>query len=313
MSLSSHNFNLSAASKPSPIEGNRLSLKEQDRLNEAAKVRVAKILGVTRNMIDLTDDEPPKKMARLENNSRTEFRHSNPPSHRPRLSDRPPIPGTAIQSDTQGLVIYQAPNQINNPYASPQTMQAQGFDPLAPNQHSAPYMSPQVVQTQGPNTMAPPSTDLAHPVDLLNNISLSVASLELFQLQQILSTAALRHPDVLEHLRTSFRIQETDRSTAHQALFDLLRVQSQGEIRVARLQDERSRKGFMYTASPYGPPSHEVAGAPAYAASSYGPSPPNASVPSHYPASVAIVPTQAHHPASSHADFPPQVVPTNRR
>jgi len=385
MSLSSYRSNLSASSKPSPTEGNRLSHKEQNRLNEAAKIRVAKILGVTRNMIDLTDDELPRKMARLENNSRTGFRHSvsaanapspnapaanlqeilrtqsisspqnlshnhtssasmdqtnnrkrsapdlgqtyattdhlgrpasassNPPSHRPRLSDQPPIPGTAIQSDTQGLVSYQAPNQINNPYASPRVVQSRGPSPLVPNQHSAPHMSPQVVQTQAPNAMAPPSTDLAHPVDLLNNISLSVASLELFQLQQILSTAALRHPDVLEHLRTSSRIQETNRSTAHQALFDLLRAQSQGELRIARLQDERVRRGSAYTASPYGPPPQEIAGAPSYAASPYGPSPPNASVPPPYPASAAAAQAQAHGPAPGQADFPPQVMPASRR
>lgn len=190
-------------------------------------------------------------------------------------------------------------------------MQPQGPNSLAPAQHNAPYISPRVVQTQVFNTMAPPSTDLAHPVDLLNNISLSVASLELFQLQQILSTAALRHPDVLEHLRTSSRIQETNRSTAHQALFDLLRAQSQAELRIARLQDERVRRGSAYTASPYGPPPHEVAGAPSYAASPYGPSPPNASVPPPYPPSAA--PTQAHGPAPGQADFLHQVTPASRR
>ena len=384
MSLSSYSSNLLAPSRLVLKEENKLSGKEQNRLNEAAKIRVAKILGVERIMIDLTNDEPPRKMARLESSSRNWFRHSvstanapspntpaanlqeiirtqnipspqnssrnhtssasmnqtnnrkrsapdpmepypptdhlgrpvsassNPPSQRPRLSDQPPIPGTIIQSDTRGLVSYQAPNQINNPYASPQVVQSQDPCSLPPAQHNTPYVNPQNIQTQGSNTMPPPSTDLAHPVDLLNNISLSVASLEPFQLQQILSTAALRHPDVLEHLRTSSRIQETNRSTAHQALFDLLRAQSQGELRVARLQDERTRRGSAYTASPYGPSPQESAGAPSYNASPYAPPPHNASGPPPYPPAAAP-PTQAHGQASDHTDFPSQVTPASRR
>lgn len=235
---------------------------------------------------------------------------SHPASHRPHLSDQPPIPGTAIQGSTQGLVSYQAPNQINNSYASPQLVSSQGPSPPAANQHHSAYTSPQIYPTQ--HAMPPPPTDLAHPVDLLNNISLSVASLELFQLQQILSSAALRHPDVLEHLRTSSRIQETNRSTAHQALFDLLRAQSQGELRVARLQDERIRRGSAYTASPYGPPPHEVAGAPSYSAGPYGAPSPVSSAPPPYPPTAAAS-TQAHGPTSSQADFPHQVMPASRR
>jgi hypothetical protein len=373
MSIASYFPNSSASS--------RLSLREQNRLNEAAKIRVAKILGVERKMIDLTDDEPPRKMVRIEHNGRIGFRSSvsaahapspntvaanhqetartqsissprlpshnqtsafsmdqsqnrkrsapseiepyaptdarqmrppstddkqmHPPSshrhqqqHRPQTIDRPsqsprlpgqpPIPGTSTQSDMRGLVSYQAPIQHNSPLVNQQQ---------APIQHNSPhvnpqinhqgntYLNPQALQPQGPPTSTPHTTDLAHPADLLNNISLSVASLELFQLQQILSTAALRHPDVLEHLRTSFRIQETNKGTAHQALFDLLRAQSQQELRIARLQDERSRRGSVYTASPYGP----------------------SSVASPYPAAAAAtVPTQAQAqaPASGHVGYP---------
>jgi hypothetical protein len=339
MSIASYFVNSSGSS--------RLTPREQNRLNEAAKIRVAKILGVERNMIDLTDDEPPRKMARLEhNNSRSGFRngvstvnapspntsaanhqdttrtqnissprissHNQPssfsmdqthnrkrsvpggiepyaptedkqmrppstdgkqmqppsshrhqhqpqsfdrPSHSPRLPGQPPIPGTTTQSDMRGLVSYQAPIQHNSPLVNQQQ---------APPQHHNAQVNPQSLQPQGPNALAPQSTDLAHSADLLNNISLSVASLELFQLQQILSTAALRHPDVLENLRTSFRIQETNKGTAHQALFDLLRAQSQQELRIARLQDERSRRGSVYTASPYGPSPSNAPAAPSY-------------------------------------------------
>lgn len=212
---------------------------------------------------------------------------SNPTSHHSQLAGQPPIPGTSIQSDPLGLVKYQTLNQINNPYASTQVVQSQGLNSLPPAQHNAPYVNPQIVQTQGPNAMAPPPTDLAHPVDLLNTISLSVASLELFQLQQILSMAALRHPDVLEHLRISSRIHETSRSTTHQALFDLLRAQSQGELRVARLQDERMRIGSAHTADPFGPPPHEVADALWYTTDSYESPPHGTSAPPPYPPATA--------------------------
>lgn len=366
-----------------PSASSRLSLKEQNRLNEAAKIRVANILGVKRTMIDLTDDEPPRKVARLENNSRTGFRNSvsaptapspnqpaanlqeiirtqsissprhstnnqpsssnmdrrhskkriasgskpfsnasleqmmyapmdhlgrpqsessNPPYRPTHLPGQSPMPSAALQ----------APTLHNSPRISPQLVQPQVPKSLAPSRYNSPYGSPQVVQTQGPNALAPQpqSTDLAHPLDLLNNISLSVASLETFQLQQILSTAALRHPDVLENLRTSFRIQETNKSTAHQALLDLLRAQSQGELRVARLQEERSRKGSAYNASPYGPSPSNAPAAPAYTASPYGPRPPNTPAVQPYAASAA--PTHAPGPASSHADLPPQVTPASR-
>jgi hypothetical protein len=375
MSIASYFLNSSASS--------RLTPREQNRLNEAAKIRVAKILGVQRNMIDLTDDEPQRKMARLEHNNRTGFRNSvsaahapspntvaanhqetartqtissprfsshnqtsafsmeqsrnrkrsnpggiepyeprtddkqmrppstddkqmqPPPSHRhqqqhqpqtidrpsqsPRLPGQPPISGTSTQSDMRGLVSYQAPIQHNSPLvnqqqAPPQHHNAQVKPQQAPLQHTTTYLNPQALQPQNPAPPTTHTTDLAHPADLLNNISLSVASLELFQLQQILSTAALRHPDVLEHLRTSFRIQETNKGTAHQALFDLLRAQSQQELRIARSQDERSRRGSVYTASPYGP----------------------SSVASPYPAAAATVPTQAQAqaPASGHVGYP---------
>jgi hypothetical protein len=373
MSIASYFPNSSASS--------RLSLREQNRLNEAAKIRVAKILGVERKMIDLTDDEPPRKMVRIEHNGRIGFRSSvsaahapspntvaanhqetartqsissprlpshnqtsafsmdqsqnrkrsapseiepyaptdarqmrppstddkqmHPPSshrhqqqHRPQTIDRPsqsprlpgqpPIPGTSTQSDMRGLVSYQAPIQHNSPLVNQQQAPTQHHNPQLnpqqpPPQHLGPYPNPQALQSQGPPTSTPQTTDLAHPADLLNNISLSVASLELFQLQQILSTAALRHPDVLENLRTSFRIQETNKGTAHQALFDLLRAQSQQELRIVRLQDERGRRGSVYTASPYGP----------------------SSVASPYPA-AAPVSTQApaHPSASGNAGYP---------
>jgi hypothetical protein len=376
-----------------PSASSRLSLKEQNRLNEGAKIRVAHILGVKRTMFDLTDDEPPRKVARLGNNSRTGFRNSvsaaiapspsmpaanlqeiirtqsissprnsinnqtsssnmdqthskkrtasgskpfsnasfekmmyapmdhlgrpqsessNPPSRPTHLPGQPPMPGPALQNELRGLVGYQAPTLHNSPRISPQVVQPQVPKSLAPSRYNSPYVSPQVVQTQVSNALAPQpqSTDLAHPLDLLNNISLSVASLETFQLQEILSTAALRHPDVLDHLRTSFRIQETKRSTAHQALFDLLRAQSQGELRVARLQEERSRKGSAYNASPYGPSPSNAPAAPTYTASPYGPPPPNAPAVPPYAASAA--PTQAPGPASSHTDLPPQVTPASR-
>ncbi|KAI4754806.1 hypothetical protein E4T52_02281 [Aureobasidium sp. EXF-3400] len=340
-------------------------------------------------MIDLTDDEPPRKVARLGNNSRNEFRNSvstatapspsmpaanlqeiirtqsissprnstnnqtsssnadqthsrkrtasgskpfsnaslekmmyapmdyggrpqsgssNPPSRPNHLPGQSSMPGPALQDELRGLVGYQAPTLHNSPHIGPQVVQPQVPNPRAPSRYNSPY----VVQTQGPNALAPQpqSTDLAHPLDLLNNISLSVASLETFQLQQILSTAALRHPDVLEHLRTSFRIQETNKSTAHQALLDLLRAQSQGELRIARLQEERSRKGSAYNASPYGPTPSNAPAAPAYNASPYGPPPPNA--PAVPPFAASAAPTQAPGPASSHADLPPQVTPASR-
>jgi hypothetical protein len=384
MSIASY-FSKSSASS-------RLGPKEQNRLNEAAKIRVAKILGVKRNMIDLTDDEPPRKMARMENSSRMGFRHTvssahtpagtnnsagnhqettrtpsissprmsslnqtsahdrrqsvtgpvhpyqpstdnrqmyPPPSHRhqtqsPALNApphptqpllQPAIPGTTIQSDTRGLVSYQAPTQQSSPPANTSASHQQAptqYNNTLVNPHSSPHInsgSPQInpnnnvhafaqVNPQALQTIQSPkipySTDLAHPADLLNNISLSVASLEQFQLQQILSTAALRHPDVLENLRTMSRIQETNRSTAHQALFDLLRAQSQQELRVARLQEERSRRGSAYTASPYGPsPSN----------------PPVAASP--YPATAtATASTQAHRPSPGHAGYSPQVPST---
>lgn len=363
MSRASYTPSLSVPFNLDYKQENRLSPKEQNRLNEAAKIRVAKILGVERSMIDLTDDEPPRKMARLGNTSRTRFRNSvsianapspstpaanlqdvirtqhnpspqtsshnrtssasmnqthnknrstlgldqihpptnrlgppaseasNPPSHHPQLANQSPIPGTSIQSDPRGLVKYQTLNQINDPYASTQVVQSQGPNSLPPAQHNAPYVSPQIIQTQGLNAMAPPPSDLAHPVDLLNNISLSVASLELFELQQILSKAALRHPDVLEYLRITSRIHETNRSTAHQALFDLLRAQSQGELRVARLQDEHTRRGSADTGNLYGPPPHEVAGAPWLTTDSYESPPYDASAPPPYPPPATAAPT----------------------
>jgi hypothetical protein len=413
MSIASY-FSKSSASS-------RLGPKEQNRLNEAAKIRVVKVLGVKRNMIDLTDGKPPRKMARMDNSSRMGFRHTissadapaatnisaadhqettrtqsissprisslnqtsthdrrqsvmgpvqayqsstdnrhmhSPPGH-PRQPqspalDAPPhptqpllqpaIPGTTIQSDARGLVSYQAPTQQHSPHASVQANNRDGprvnpqnsphINPYAtshvnsqqaPTQHNntsvniyakthdSPHINsgsprfnpnnalrasiqvnPQVVQTaQSPNL--PHSTDLAHPVDLLNNISLSVASLEQFQLQQILSTAALRHPDVLEDLRTMSRIQETNRSTAHQALFDLLRAQSQQELRIARLQEERSRRGSAYTASPYGPPPSNLP----------------AAAPPHLTTTAA--PTQAHGPSPGHVGYSPQVSSTRQR
>jgi hypothetical protein len=389
MSIASY-FSKSSASS-------RLGPKEQNRLNEAAKIRVAEILGVKRNMIDLTDEKPPKKMARMENSSRMGFTHTisaahvpaatnnsaanhqestrppsissprmsslnqtsghdrrqsvtgpvhpyqpsaesrqmyPPPSHRQQTQSaalnapphptqpllQPAIPGTTIQSDTRGLVSYQAPTQQHSPlanaHANPQQASTQyNNTPVNPqinthanphnsphinsdssrinfsnNFHPSPQLRPQAVQTtQSPKI--PHSADLAHPADLLNNISLSVASLEQFQLQQILSTAALRHPDVLENLRTMSRIQETNRSTAHQALFDLLRAQSQQELRIARLQEERSRRGSAYTASPYGPsPSNPPVAAPPYSA-----------------AATPAAPTQAHGPSPGHAGYSPQV------
>lgn len=73
-------------------------------------------------------------------------------------------------------------------------------------------------QTRGLRAPVPQSMELAHPPDLLDHISLAVSSLETFQLRELLSTAALRHPDVLGLLRTSFGIQETHKTTAHQAL-----------------------------------------------------------------------------------------------
>lgn len=117
MSLSSYISNLSASSKPSPIEGNRLSLKVQNRLNEAAKVRVAKILGVTRNMIDLTDDEPPRKLARLENNSRTGFRHSVPAANAP--SPNPPAANLQEILRTQSIP---SPQNSSHDHASSVSM-----------------------------------------------------------------------------------------------------------------------------------------------------------------------------------------------
>jgi hypothetical protein len=389
MSIASYYSKSSASS--------RLGPKEQNRLNEAAKIRVAKILGVKRNMTDLTDDEPPRKMARMENSSRMGFRHTisaahapaatnnpaadhqettrtpsipsprmsslnqisahdrrqsvtgpvhpyqpsadnrqmyPPPSHRQQTQSpalnapphptqpllQPAIPGTTIQSDTRGLVSYQAPTQQHSPHANthPQQPSTQYNNTLANthiNPHNSPHVNsgsprinpsnnfhassqvnPQAVQTtQSPKI--PHSTDLAHPADLLNNISLSVASLEQFQLQQILSTAALRHSDVLENLRTMSRIQETNRSTAHQALFDLLRAQSQQELRIARLQEERFRRGSAYTASPYGPsPLNPPVAAPPYPA-----------------AATTAAPTQAHGPPPGHVGYSPQVSSTRPR
>lgn len=81
-------------------------------------------------------------------------------------------------------------------------------------------------------------------------LSMAVASLETFQLREILSTAALRHPDVLDLLRTSLMIQETHMTTAHQAIYDLLVSQSQEEARIMRLRDERTKRDSIHT---YGP------------------------------------------------------------
>ncbi|KAG9533609.1 hypothetical protein KCU93_g251, partial [Aureobasidium melanogenum] len=193
--------------------------KEENRLNEAAKIRVAKLLGMKRNMIDLTDDEPPRKQARVDSYGHVEARHAGPGSD--------PAPQSGVRGSVGHGALIQATNA---------------------------YVNPSMGQLRGPRAQVPQPMQLAHPPDLLDHISLAVSSLETFQLREILSTAALRHPDVLELLRTSFRIQETHKSTAHQALYDLLLSQSQEEARIVRVQDERVRRDSVYTSRPHGPP-----------------------------------------------------------
>ena len=196
----------------------QLTAKEENRLNEAAKIRVSKLLGVKRNMIDLTDDEPPRKTARIDNYSHMEARNL----------------GFAAQSE----------------------MRRSSGSYNAPIQNSNLYINPPMPQMQGPRVAIPQPMELAHPADMLDHISLAVSSLETFQLRELLSTAALRRPDLLELLRTSFRIRETTKSTTHQALYDLLVSQSQEEARVVRTRKEHVRNDSVYTAGAYGPPSN---------------------------------------------------------
>lgn len=227
MNISSKLFIQSTSSK--------LSAKEENRLNEAAKIRVAKLLGVKRNMIDLTDDEPPRKIARIDSYGHVEARHAGPGSD--------PAP----QRGRRGSVGHGAPIQATNA-----------------------YVNPSMGQMGGPRAQVPQPMQLAHPPDLLDHISLAVSSLETFQLREILSTAALRHPDVLELLRTSFRIQETHKSTAHQALYDSLVSQSQEQARIVSVRDEKARRDSVYTSRPHGP-SSIPSGAPRYAGGTVNP------------------------------------------
>lgn len=196
----------------------RLTTKEENRLNEAAKIRIAKLLGVKRNMIDLTDDEHPQKVARIDHHRHMEAR------------DTGLIPQNDLRRSSGS---YNAPIQTNN--------------------H---YVNPPMIQMQGPRVPIPQPTELARPADMLDHISLAVSSLETSQLRELLSTAALRHPDVLELLRTSFRIQETNKTSDHQALSDLLVAQSQEQARIVRAQKEYVRNDSVYTNRPYGPPAN---------------------------------------------------------
>lgn len=233
----------------------KLTAKEENRLNEAAKIRVAKLLGVERNMIDLTDDEPPRKQARVDSYGHVKARHAGPGSD--------PAP----QSGRRGSVGHGAPIQATNA-----------------------FINPPMSQMRGPSAPGHQSMELAHPPDLLDHISLAVSSLEIFQLREILSTAALRHPDVLELLRTSFRIQETHKSTAHRALYDLLVSQSQEQARIVSVRDEQARRDSVYTSRPYSP-SSIPSGAPGNAGGTVNPMeairPPRG--PEHYSAQVSKV------------------------
>ncbi|KAH0372138.1 hypothetical protein KCU65_g1268, partial [Aureobasidium melanogenum] len=210
-----------SAKLSAPAKSSKLTTKEENRLNEAAKIRVAKLLGVKRNMIDLTDDEPPRKQARIDSHGHMEVR----------APATAPCP--APQNGMGGSVSHEAPIQAPNAYANP---------PMAQT------------QMRRPSASVPQPTQLAHPPDMLDHISMAVASLETFQLREILSTAALRHPDILDLLRTTFRIQETHKSTAHQAIYDLLVSQSQEEARIVRLRDEQVRRDSASRSGPYGPP-----------------------------------------------------------
>ncbi|KAI5212134.1 hypothetical protein AUEXF2481DRAFT_75307 [Aureobasidium subglaciale EXF-2481] len=152
--------------------------------------------------------------------------HQNQPQTQTHPLHNPP------QTHNPSLVSYQAPNQTNIPQTASMPQQPQ---------RSASLATPQYME-------------LAHPADLLSNISLSVASLETFQLQEILSIAALRHPDILDLLRTCFNQKETNRNTAHQALYDRLLTQSQEQARIIRTENERVRNNSIHAVGPFGPP-----------------------------------------------------------
>ncbi|KAI5257279.1 hypothetical protein E4T42_01291 [Aureobasidium subglaciale] len=152
--------------------------------------------------------------------------HQNQPQTQTHPLHNPP------QTHNPSLVSYQGPNQANISQTASMPQQPQRSASLATPQY----------------------TGLAHPADLLSNISLSVASLETFQLQEILSIAALRHPDILDLLRTCFNQKETNRNTAHQALYDRLLTQSQEQARIIRTENERVRNNPIHAVGPFGPP-----------------------------------------------------------
>ncbi|KAI5276538.1 hypothetical protein E4T47_00747 [Aureobasidium subglaciale] len=287
---------MNGALKLSPQPANRLTAREDDRLNEAAKIRIAKLLGIERNMIDLTDDEPPRKKARREDDSRIKTEDDGVKSSaakypelqdaRPQAASRaqnispprstplnptsfPSLVGTSSKPQTMAGAnrsmgppgAYQNHLQMNVHQNQPQTQTHPLHHPTetqnpslvnyqAPNQTNIPQPPFKPQQPQRPASFAPSQyMELAHPADLLSNISLSVASLETFQLQEILSIAALRHPDILDLLRTCFN----QRRRTKILLIKHFTI-SQEQARIIRTENERVRNNSRHAVGPFGPP-----------------------------------------------------------